>query len=237
VTILGAVALDGETALAWTDSAIFSASASAPIGHASKLSVNALACIAGVGAGWDAVAVEGANALAASLGLDELVEELPAKLRRVAFRVAPVMEKLDPGSFATCMFAAVGWSRQCGRMLVFEFAAASAFEARPTTCVTVPELPPLIVPNTADWFAVACAAEHQMREFRRRRPEADGQLVAAVLRPGSIQAGVLLNFAAGAPATPTADQWGGAGGFGGWLLLGSGVVVSSSRNQAGDEGA
>ncbi len=206
MTIMGAVAVDGETALAWADSAVFSARAAAPIGHASKLSVNALACVVGVGCGWEAVAIEGANALAASLGLDELVEELPARLRRVAGRVAPVMEKLDAGSFADCTFAATGWSRGCGRMLVVEFSALCAFEPRWATCVTVPELPPLVLPASADWFAVACAAEAQMSEFRRARPETDGQLVAALIRPGKIEAGVLLDFASPATVTPAAGQ-------------------------------
>lgn len=195
MTILGAVALDAETAVAWSDTAVFAAAAGAPIGHAAKLTVNPLACAAGVGAGWGAVAVEGANALIAAIGLDELVEELPAKLRRVAFRVAPGMERLDPGSYASCVFAAVGWSRCYGRMLVFEFTATSAFEARMTTAVCIPELPPLIVPDGPDWNAIACAAEAQMVAFRRARPETDGQLVASVLRPGSIMAGPLLSFA------------------------------------------
>lgn len=200
MTILGAVAIDGETALAWADSATFAADTAAPIGHAAKLTVNPLACVAGAGAGWTAVAIEGANALIAATGLDDLVEELPAKLRRVAGRVAPVMERFDAGSFASCVFAAVGWSRQCSRMLVVEFSALCAFEPRWTTSVTVPELPPLVVPASADWFCIAFAAEHQMREFRRVRPETDGQLVAAVLRPGIITAGVLLNFTKGAAA-------------------------------------
>jgi hypothetical protein len=200
VTIFGVVALDAETAVAWSDTACFAADTATPIGHAAKLTVNPLACVAGAGAGWAAVAIEGANALIAAIGLDELVEELPARLRRVAFRTAPAMERLDAGSFATCVFAAVGWSRQCGRMMVFEFAATSAFEARMTTQVIIPEVPPLIVPATTDWFGIAFAAEHQMREFRRVRPETDGQLVAAVLRPGSVKAGVLLNFTKGAAA-------------------------------------
>lgn len=148
----------------------------------------------------------------AAVGLDELVAELPARLRRVCFRVAPQMERHDPGSFASCVFAAVGWSRCYGRMLAVEFAATSAFEPRWTTSVTVPELPPLVVPASTDWFGIAFAAEHQMREFRRERPETDGQLVAAVLQPGRIEAGVLLDFAAGPtsaaqpmPAAGTSD--------------------------------
>ena len=195
MTILGAVALDAETAVAWADTAVFAADTAAPIGHAVKLTVNPLACVAGVGAGWGAVAIEGANVLIAAIGLDELVDELPAKLRRVAFRVAPQMERVDSGSYAGCVFAAVGWSRRYSRMLVYEFSALTAFEPRMTTCVTVPELPPLIVPTSADWSAIVDAAEHQMREFRRTSPETDGQLVAAVLRPGSIMAGPLLSFA------------------------------------------
>ena len=195
MTILGAIAVDAETAVAWADTAVFAADTTAPIGHAVKLTVNPLACVAGVGAGWGAVAVEGANALIATIGLDELVEELPAKLRRVAFRVAPQMERVDSGSYAGCVFAAVGWSRCYGRMLVYEFSALTAFEPRMTTAVCVPELPPLIVPASADWSAIADAAEHQMREFRRVRPETDGQLVAAVLRPGCITAAPLLSFA------------------------------------------
>ena len=204
MTILGAVALDAETALAWADSALFAADTAAPIGHVPKLAVNALASMAGVGAGWNAVAIEGMNALIAATGLDELVEELPAKLRRVAFRVAPQVERLDPGSFSSCVFAAVGWSRQYGRMLVIEFAATSAFEPRLTTSVCIPELPPRVVPASADWFAIADAAECQMREFRRVLPETTGTLVAAVIRPGSVTAGPLLIFAAGASAHPAA---------------------------------
>lgn len=181
--------------MAWADTAIFAAEAGAPIGHVPKLAVNALACMVGAGAGWGVVADEGANALVAAIGLDELAVELPAKLRRAAFRAAPGMERSSPGSFAHCTFVAVGWSRQYGRMLVFEFAATSAFEPRLTTVVCSPELPPLIVPASADWSAIVDAAEHQMREFRRVRPETDGQLVAAVLRPGSIMAGTLMSFA------------------------------------------
>ena len=186
--------------MAWADTAIFAADTAAPIGHAPKLSLNSLACMAGVGAGWNAVAIEAANTLGAAIGLDELAEELPAKLRRVAFRVAPGMERLDPGSFATCVFAAVGWSRQLGRMLVFEFSALSAFEPRLTTSVCIPELPPRVVPADPDWNAIAFAAQAQMVAFQRVVPEADGQLVAAVLRPGCVTAGPLLSFAAGAPA-------------------------------------
>ena len=205
---MGAIAVDAETAVAWADSALFAADTGAPIGHVPKLAVNPLACMAGVGAGWNTVAIEGMNALTAAIGLDELAEDLPAKLRRVAFRVAPQMERLDAGSFAGCVFAAVGWSRCYGRMLAVEFAATSAFEARWTTSVTVPELPPLIVPATADWFGVAFAAEHQMREFRCGWPEVDGQLVAAVLKSGRIEAGVLLDFAA-RPTAATQSMSGG----------------------------
>ena len=204
MTILGAIAVDAETAMAWADTAVFAADTSAPIGHTPKVALNPLACMAGVGAGWSAVAVEGANVLVAAIGLDELAEELPAKLRRVAFRVAPQVERLDPGSFSSCVFAAVGWSRQYGRMLVIEFAATSAFEPRLTTSVCIPELPPRVVPASADWFAIADAAEHQMREFRRVLPETTGTLVAAVIRPGSVTAGPLLIFAAGASAHPAA---------------------------------
>lgn len=206
MTIFGAVAIDGETALAWSDSAVFSASAGAPIGHVPKVALNALACMAGVGAGWNAIAVESANALTASLGLDELVEELPARLRRVAFRTAAAMERLDPGSFATCIFAAVGWSRQAGRMLVFEFAAASAFEPRMTTSVIIPDVPPLVVPADPDWFNIAYAAADQVRTFRRDVSEMTGALVAAVIRPGAIETRVWPDFAAGpTPAGATAS--------------------------------
>ncbi len=201
MTIFGAVAVNAELAVVWGDTALFAADTTAPIGHVPKVALNPLACMAGVGAGWNAVAVEGMNALTAAMSLDGLVEELPARLRRVAFRMAPQMERLDPGSFSSCVFAAVGWSGQCGRMLVFEFAATSAFEARMTTAVCIPELPPRIVPASADWSAITDAAEHQIREFRRVAPGTDGQLVAAVIRPGVIVAGPLLNFAAGAPAS------------------------------------
>ena len=204
MTILGAVAVDAETAVAWADSAYFVADAAAPSGHTPKLTVNPLACIAGAGAGWGVIADEGANALVAAVGLDELAVELPAKLRRTAFRAAPGMERSSPGSFAHCTFLAVGWSRCYGRMLVYEFAATSAFEPRMTTAVCVPELPPLIVPDGPDWNAIACAAEHQMREFRRVLPKTTGTLVAAVIRPGIVMAGPLLSFAAGASAHPAA---------------------------------
>lgn len=197
MTILGAIALDTETALAWSDSAVFSASAGAPIGHVPKVAVNALACMAGVGVGWNAIAIEGANALAASLGLDELVEELPARLRRVAFRAAPAMERLDSGSFAGCTFVAAGWSRQAGRMLVFEFAATSAFEPWMTTSVIIPAVPPLVVPADPDWFNIAYAAADQVCTFRREVPEMTGSLVGAVIRPGAIETRVWPDFAAG----------------------------------------
>ncbi len=162
--------------------------------------MNALACMAGVGVGWNAIAVEGANALTASLGLDELVEELPAKLRRVAFRTAAAMESLDPGSFASNVFAAVGWSRQASRMLVFEFAATSAFEPWMTTPVIIPEVPPLVVPADPDWFNIESAAADQVRTFRREVPEMTGSLVAAVIRPGTIETRVWPDFAAGPAA-------------------------------------
>ena len=205
MTILGAVAVDAETAVAWADSAVFAAGTSPPIGHAAKLTVNPSACMAGAGAGWGAVAIEGANALIAAIGLDELVAELPGRLRRVAFRVAPQVEQLDPGSFASCVFATVGWSRQYGRMLVYQFPALSAFEPRMTTAVCIPELPPRLVPDGACWHGIECAAQAQMAIFRRTAPETDGRLAAVVIRPGCITAGVLLDFSKGVAAEASSE--------------------------------
>ena len=200
LTILGAVAVNAELALIWSDTAIFAADTAAPIGHAAKLTVNPAACVAGAGVGWGAVAIEGANALVAAISLDKLVEELPARLRRVAFRVAPQVERLNPGSFSSCMFAIAGWSRQYSRMLVYELSALSAFEPRMATSVCVPELPPRLVPDGACWHGIEAAAQAQMAIFRRMAPETDGELVAVVLRPGSVMAGPLLDFATGASA-------------------------------------
>ena len=205
MTIFGAVAVNAELAVVWGDTALFAANTTAPVGHVPKVALNPLACMAGVGAGWNAVAVEGMNAVTAATSLDELVEELPARLRRVAFRVAPQVERLDPGSFASCTFAAVGWSRCYNRMLAFEFSALSAFEPRMTTAVCIPELPPRLVPDGACWHAIAAAAQHQMAIFRRTAPETDGQLVAAVIKPGCITAGVLLDFATGVAGEASGD--------------------------------
>ena len=186
--------------MVWADTAVFAADPTVVVGHAAKIALNPLASLAGVGCGWSSIADEGMNAVTTATDLDKLATELPAVLRRTASRSAAQMEKLAPGSFADCVFAVAGWSCCYKRMMVYRFSATCAFEPALTTSVCIPELPPRLVPDGACWHGIAAAAQAQMAIFRRMAPETDGELVAAVLRPGSVMAGPLLDFATGASA-------------------------------------
>lgn len=60
MTIIGAHVLGPALAVCWADTHVFCAKDCTPAHHAVKLSLNPLASMAGVGAGWSAVAFPGA---------------------------------------------------------------------------------------------------------------------------------------------------------------------------------
>ncbi|MDT7952386.1 MAG: hypothetical protein RQ966_12860 [Acetobacteraceae bacterium] len=211
MTIIGFIAcLGGDLGFAWADTAAFSGPSNRPAGHVSKLTMNPLACLAGVRAGWNLLGREGASVATEALTMDEAAEKLPGRLRQAAARAASSFAT-QPETFAGNIFGLLGWSPSLRRVVGVRFDAHSYFAPCLATRLAEPHVDGLAALDPASPFDVLGVAAAQLAALQRDLAEPiTGDLVVAELRPGAVATVVLPGFAtrpadlAGAPPVETA---------------------------------
>lgn len=124
MTALGMVVTSPDRAIVWADTQTFTDGH--PHDHRPKLIVNATARIVGCGTGWTQLMERFGDAVTRAMDVDELVEALPALLRRESAAIAS--KRPDPERFISNAFCVAGWSTRWGRLLGFALDASTYFE-------------------------------------------------------------------------------------------------------------
>ncbi|MEI9987146.1 MAG: hypothetical protein WDN69_30755 [Aliidongia sp.] len=126
MTVCGFVVTDQRTAFAWSDSETYLDGE--PSGHVSKMAVNPLTGVVGVGAGIHVALIEAAGTMRLATGLDQVAALLPFTLCRVMepkyweARGLAALSADEGGSYGV-----VGWSAKFGRIVGYRFRTATRF--------------------------------------------------------------------------------------------------------------
>ncbi len=193
MTIL-ALHLTPDRATLWTDSEAFKRDGT-PAGHVAKLTVNTLAGMACVSAGWGALKQEADLVLLQARDLDHLARLLPERLRQRAMKLIRVGGH-DPRETGEQTIIAAGWSAQLTRMAAYCFDGSAMFEPVLTGSMCLPDVPEFARLHEPVPHHMVRVAKAQMQELRAGWPDAaGGTLVAAIVIPGSVATAILYDLA------------------------------------------
>ena len=200
MTIIGAAALDWDSAIVWADSEVYTSSA--PTGSCNKLIISPFAGIVGAGTG-DAGLMEVADrAVLDAEDIDDLAMFLPGRLLRAAAKATDRTTR-RPAHLLRNTYLATGFSRAAGRVLVHIFEAWGLFEPRVATRAAAPAAE-FSAGTVSSFASVVPIARAQMAIMRQTSPKAAGTLCAAHLGPAGITTAPIYDFSTGARIAPRA---------------------------------
>ncbi len=197
MTVLG-LHVTPDRVTAWTDSQVFKRDGT-PAGHVAKLTVNTLAGMACVSAGWGALKQEADLVLLQARDLDHLARLLPERLRQRAMKLIRGGGH-DPREAGGQTIIAAGWSAQLTRMAAYRFDGSAMFEPVLTGSMCLPDVPEFARLHEPVPHHLVRIGKSQMVELRKGTPTATGgTLVAAIVTPGAVATASLFDL--------TADRW------------------------------
>ena len=199
MTILGVVA-ERDRILAWSDTEVFLDGKSHR--HAAKLLLNSLGFFT-VGHGAAFLAREAASVIVDASSLDEAVAQMPARLRKMAAKLATV-DCRDETWFFDQLVVAAGYSERHERMLAYRFGPGTFLEPVIATRVIAPSDDALGeafgVHNVRD---VPAFARQQMLLLRKHLPDASGgALTVLEVRPNIMTVHTFPDFDVAPQAPP-----------------------------------
>jgi hypothetical protein len=173
MTILGAIATP-EKATLWTDSTLYRGLC--PVGECPKLSINPLACIAGIGSGSVQLNRTAESVIQTSLCVDDLERRMPDALRKAAGEIADEMTARSESWFFGHTLICAGFSEQAGRMVCWRFAAAAFFAPELLSRFGCPrnDLIDVMLPHPCTPARITEIGRRQMDALRTEMPMAIG---------------------------------------------------------------
>ncbi len=138
MTIFG-IAAGSDDVVIWADTLI--TSSSAPASQASKLAINPLARVIGVGAGYKTLGDAADAVVLRHQDLDTIVSKVAPALRSAAIKFVERITDEDENWFFGQCYAVVGWSQAEDRFVAYEFNPGDMFYPRRVTTFLCPRVP------------------------------------------------------------------------------------------------